>query len=171
MPDFISSTHVPQNAAAPAANDGRADGRGGIPPQLSPEDDRIPADKARQVLLLEDNTNNAMLVEAFFGEIGIDDVTWVKSIAEAEGYVSEIEADTYAMLVIDYMLPDGRSDGFVSQIRSKTNAPILAYTALMGASVDAALRNAGFDHVLYKPLSLSVFEIEVTKLLTTDRPH
>ena len=112
-----------------------------------------------------------MLVEAFFGEIGIDDVTWVKSIAEAEGYVSEIEADTYAMLVIDYMLPDGRRDGFVSQLRSKTNAPLLAYTALMGASVDAALRNAGFDHVLYKPLSLSVFEIEVTKLLATDRPH
>ncbi|MGE6451053.1 TMAO reductase system sensor histidine kinase/response regulator TorS [Shewanella baltica] len=110
---------------------------------------------ARQVMVVEDNKVNAMVAQGFLAHLGHKSVLAV-SCQQALEFV-ESSGVVFDAVMLDIQLSDGTGIDLLPQLKkliANPNVKFAAFTAQMQSEDLQHYREAGFDAVLAKPLSL-----------------
>ncbi|MGE6433233.1 TMAO reductase system sensor histidine kinase/response regulator TorS [Shewanella baltica] len=110
---------------------------------------------ARQVLVVEDNKVNAMVAQGFLAHLGHKSVLAI-SCQQALEFV-ESSGLVFDAVMLDIQLSDGTGIDLLPQLKKLIANPSVkfaAFTAQMQSEDLQHYREAGFDAVLAKPLSL-----------------
>ncbi|MEM6187375.1 TMAO reductase system sensor histidine kinase/response regulator TorS [Shewanella vaxholmensis] len=110
---------------------------------------------ARQVMVVEDNKVNAMVAQGFLAHLGHKSVLAV-SCQQALEFV-ESSGLVFDAVLLDIQLSDGSGIDLLPQLKkliANPNVKFAAFTAQMQSEDLQHYREAGFDTVLAKPLSL-----------------
>ncbi|MEM6189383.1 TMAO reductase system sensor histidine kinase/response regulator TorS [Shewanella scandinavica] len=110
---------------------------------------------ARQVMVVEDNKVNAMVAQGFLAHLGHKSVLAV-SCQQALEFV-ESSGLVFDAVLLDIQLSDGSGIDLLPQLKkliANPNVKFAAFTAQMQSEDLQHYREAGFDAVLAKPLSL-----------------
>ncbi len=122
--------------------------------------------KPRLLLVEDDPVSLAFLSEA--ARALPAEVDCAASLAEALALAS---AHTYAAWLIDANLPDGSGSALLAILRERTAPPwpyALAHTADRQPEALAALRGAGFDAAVAKPLPVAEWQAAIRRGLGTE---
>lgn len=115
-----------------------------------------------RILIVEDDPVSA----AYLGEVAASlpaQVDMAGSIAEA---VTLPTFDSYALLLIDAHLPDGRGESLLMALReSGVTTVALAHTAAGEVALHEHLLKAGFAEVLRKPLGIAELKLALQRHL------
>lgn len=89
----------------------------------------------------------------------------IDAVSTKRSALMQVQADTYAALVLDCRLPDGNGFDLSREIRGFSDVPILMLTA-MDTEIDEinALEN-GADDYMSKPFSVAVLKLRLKKLM------
>lgn len=114
-----------------------------------------------KLLLVEDEEHVLMINREYFESRGYDTVC-ASTLMQARLLMEEHTPD---LILLDVMMPDGTGLDFCSELRQKTNAPIIFLTCRdENESVVRGLRNGGDDYVA-KPYDLNVLHARVAAQL------
>ena len=114
-----------------------------------------------QVLVAEDNTDNSRLVERLLKRYGVS-VLKAETGAEA---VRIAMSDTVHLILMDSHMPEMDGPDATRMLRQTGfQRPIIAFTAGDDTEIDA-LRRAGCDGVLYKPIDSGQLQVLLQKHL------
>jgi len=106
---------------------------------------------APSVLIVDDNAINATLAHAHFGRAG-----WSRTVAsDGTSALRAIAAGTFDLVLLDISMPDMSGVEVCAAIRADPRCQgvrVVAYTAHAMAEEHKALRAAGFDDILTKPV-------------------
>lgn len=120
------------------------------PPEPIAPRDGSPASEARElrILLLEDNTPHAELVEHFLHEAGLK-FTLVR-VELREDYIAQLETHPPDMILSDFALPSFDGYAALTIAKEKTpNTPFIFVTGTMGEEVAIeTLKSGATDYVL-----------------------
>jgi len=120
-----------------------------------------------RVLLVEDDVSlGRTLAERL--ERASHDVTWVRTIAEAEDSLSRSGWD---LAIVDVKLPDGSGFGLARRIKRQSVTPVMFMTALNSAGNRLEGYEIGAEEYLPKPFHLKEFMLRVGRLLAAARPR
>ena len=119
-----------------------------------------------KALIVEDDHAIAQLLKIHLSELGLQ----VNVFHEAETAFSELENKSYALLILDWMLPGIQGIDLLKKIRStnttaNTTLKILMLTAKADADSIVMAIEAGADDYLTKPFDEKVFLARVRNLL------
>jgi CheY-like chemotaxis protein len=105
-----------------------------------------------QILYVEDNSNDAALVERFINTTP-HSVVVVSSVDEARAALSQ----SFDLILIDVLIEQKRAGyALAKEIRDQgVNIPLVAVTALSGMQDRASCQQAGFNEVLNKPFQIT----------------
>jgi signal transduction histidine kinase/CheY-like chemotaxis protein len=120
-----------------------------------------------QVLIVDDNPVNLMVIEEYLLPYGMKVLT-------ADNGLKAIEViqknGVFDMIFLDHMMPIMDGIEAIQKIRQMNilmkNIPIVAFTANAVVSEQQKFIDAGFDDILYKPISALNLEAIVLKYLT-----
>lgn len=119
-----------------------------------------------RILLVEDDTTSALFL-ATAAEALPARVDVVATRAAASARAGEVD---YALWLVDAHLPDGDGAGLLAELRGRGLAtPAIAHTAARDESVHGALREAGFEAVLVKPLEAAALRTALAAALAGRR--
>lgn len=110
---------------------------------------------ARQVLVIEDNKVNAMVAQGFLAHLGHQSVLAI-SCQQALALI-ESSGVAFDAVMLDIQLSDGSGIDLLPQLKmliANPSVKFAAFTAQMQSEDLQHYREAGFDTVLAKPLSL-----------------
>jgi len=118
-----------------------------------------------RVLLVEDDDSlGRTLLERL--EKDQIDVTWAKTIAEAE---ASLARGGWDLTIVDVKLPDGSGFGLARHIKRTSLTPVMFMTALNSAENRLEGFEIGADEYLPKPFHLKEFMLRVRHVLSTQR--
>src|SRR6187549_2641683 len=118
-----------------------------------------------RVLLVEDDDSlGRTLLERL--EKDQIDVTWAKTIAEAE---ASLARGGWDLTIVDVKLPDGSGFGLARHIKRTSLTPVMFMTALNSAENRLEGFEIGADEYLPKPFHLKEFILRVRHVLATQR--
>src|SRR6187401_1192975 len=118
-----------------------------------------------RVLLVEDDDSlGRTLLERL--EKDQIDVTWAKTIAEAE---ASLARGGWDLTIVDVKLPDGSGFGLARHIKRTSLTPVMFMTALNSAENRLEGFEIGADEYLPKPFHLKEFMIRVRNVLARPR--
>lgn len=119
-----------------------------------------------RILLVEDEKRIASFIER-----GLKEEHYAIDVApNAEQGVFLADVNTYDLIILDIMLPDGNGVALCRQFRAnKMDAPILMLTALDGVKDKVRGLDAGADDYLTKPFAFEEFLARVRALLRKNR--
>lgn len=103
-----------------------------------------------KVLLVEDDHNLGMSIMDSLKKEGLD-MTLARSIAEAQ----VLRADTYDVILLDWMLPDGQGIDFLKDLRANNyNTPVIMLTARADLIDKVLGLETGANDYVTKPFEL-----------------
>jgi CheY-like chemotaxis protein len=123
------------------------------------------------VLVIDHHRKSANLVRAILEPFGVSVVS-VRSAEEAELMLAAITPD---VLICDIVLPGEDGVAFLRRLRGRAgnaarNIPAIATTAAYEEADVHAVRRAGYDVILKKPVDSEQLPQLITRLLATARP-
>jgi DNA-binding response OmpR family regulator len=101
----------------------------------------------RKILLVEDELRNRLLVEEALRPDGYI----VHSVGSVRDALLAFARDTFDLVLLDVMLPDGDGFSLCREIRQKSHVPIIMMTAKADASDVVAGLELGADDYIVKP--------------------
>lgn len=117
--------------------------------------------KQSRLLLIEDEANVLEINREYFEGMGYQTVC-ASTLAHARFQLEEYAPD---LILLDVMMPDGNGFDFCTELRQKTNAPIIFLTCRdENESVVKGLLKGGDDYVT-KPYDLDILSARVTAQL------
>jgi two-component system, OmpR family, phosphate regulon response regulator PhoB len=116
-----------------------------------------------RVLLVEDDLSLGRTLAERLEKERLD-VTWVRTIAAAEGALPNGRWD---LAVVDVKLPDGSGFGLARHIKRTSMTPLMFMTALNSAENRLEGFEIGADEYLPKPFHLKEFILRVRHVLAT----
>lgn len=119
--------------------------------------DDLSSGEPRRAFLLEDNEANGMVIEGMLDLMGYSETVWVRTIADVTDYEDAIVDGTFAIVLIDVMLPDGESFDLLSRLKGKGVDRLCVYTARTSYADYERYQKIGCDEVFEKPLTLDAF--------------
>lgn len=118
----------------------------------------------RRLLLVEDDPEIARVIQRTLQEEGYT-VSWASTGREGwEDFCAE-GIDTYALVLVDLMLPEMDGYTLCKNIRLKSNVPLLIISAKQEDRDKVHGLNIGADDYLAKPFSLSELTARVNSLI------
>lgn len=120
--------------------------------------------KKEKILLVEDTRAMQIVVQSLLGPIY--DLTCVDNLADAE---KSLKANSYALLLLDVVLPDGDGFTFCEKLRkdsSLLNLPIIFLTSKNEVQDRVRGFNLGADDYVVKPLEPNEFTARVQAKLS-----
>jgi DNA-binding response OmpR family regulator len=120
-----------------------------------------------RVLLVEDDLSLGQTLEGRLRKENVD-VTWAKTVAEAETALDEGRWD---LAILDVKLPDGSGFGLARRVKRSSLTPIMFMTALNSAENRLEGFEIGADEYLPKPFHLKELILRVRHVLATQRVH
>jgi len=118
------------------------------------------------VLVVEDESSIASFVALYLKNAGYG----VKTAATGGEALSDVAAETPALIVLDLMLPDIDGIEVCKRIRKDADLPILMLTARDGELETVAGLDAGADDYVTKPFRLQVLLARVRAMLRRSAP-
>ncbi|MGH1502215.1 MAG: response regulator [Acidimicrobiales bacterium] len=103
------------------------------------------------VLVVEDSTTQQLLLLRQLEGAGVS-ADAVASVGEA---IDAVEHESYQLILTDVHLPDGTAFDMIPQLKQRFRGPIVCLTASDRVDTEAALREAGADEVVAKPIDLA----------------
>lgn len=100
--------------------------------------------------ILEDSRSQAMLLQTMIEELGHDGVVFPNAQSFREG----LEAQSFDLLLMDWILPDGSGDELLGWVRKRFgwSLPVIFVTARVAESDVAAMLRLGADDYVCKPI-------------------
>lgn len=120
----------------------------------------------KRVLLVEDQIVMQKVVAASLADVC--ELTWVISVALAE---SELKFNTYSLIILDVLLPDGSGFDFCQRVRSQDQYNSIPIIFLTGqADVDHRVHGfaIGADDYVVKPFEPKEFRARIEAWLKKD---
>jgi len=104
----------------------------------------------KQILLIEDEAGISQMIKVQLKMFGFE----VHAASDAKTALSIQNIESFAAIILDWMLPDEEGPNLIPKLRQKTNAPILMLTA-RSEMVDKLMGfDAGADDYLTKPFDM-----------------
>lgn len=117
-----------------------------------------------KILLVDDDKNVLDILSSHLTKKGFD-----VRIAESFGEMKDIlRTGAFDCMVLDVLLPDGRTIDRYSEISRMTDAPIIFLSSLANESVVAEGLLAGACDYLTKPFSPRILEIKIGAVIRND---
>ncbi|MDX1281942.1 TMAO reductase system sensor histidine kinase/response regulator TorS [Shewanella colwelliana] len=118
----------------------------------------LPEVEPKRVLVIEDNSVNAMVAQGFLGHLGHESVL-VTSCADARAHYTAQKAAQYDAIMLDIQLGDGSGITLLNELKSVADrcgkeVAIAAFTAQIQTDDINIYHDAGFEAVLAKPLNM-----------------
>jgi CheY-like chemotaxis protein len=123
-----------------------------------------------RVLVVEDNALSRKLVRTLLEHHGHS----VMEAVSSDSARAAIEAEPFALVVMDIQFPGGGGEALLKELRSSPQAqgvPILAVTAHAMAGDRERLLAQGFHGYIAKPLDTREFIVEVDRLLESRKAN
>ena len=126
-----------------------------------------------KALVVDDNMMNRVVLASMLTLRGY----MVSEAISASAALPLLDAGPYALVMLDIMMPGMSGTEFCQVIRQREGEgegerqTIIAYTALSDASDLAAIRQAGFDEVLRKPVDGNALDRAIEKVGAACRPR
>lgn len=100
--------------------------------------------------ILEDSRSQAMLLHTMIEELGHEGVVF----ASAQSFREGLEKQSFDMLLMDWILPDGSGDELLGWVRKRFgwSLPVIFVTARVAESDVAAMLRLGADDYVCKPI-------------------
>ncbi len=118
------------------------------------------------ILLVEDDLQNALLMQTYLGKLGYR-VNWVKNAAEMWQILTKLKP---AVILLDIHLPDVNGLTLVQQLRENPQyrmIPIIAQTAMAMKGDRETCLTAGVNDYISKPIDLPLLATLVSKYSKT----
>jgi len=123
-----------------------------------------------RILLIEDISDNAVLVKKALGSQGLD-VVWVDT---AEAGLQQARAQKPSLILLDLGLPDMDGQTLVSYLRKEPDlrdVPIIVVTAWPEETARQMVEAYGCDAFIGKPLNVRQFIQTVNHFLSRGQGH
>lgn len=120
----------------------------------------------RRILLVEDDRSLGATLTDRLGRERYE-VIWVTTRAEAEARLSE----SWDLIILDVMLPDGSGFTLAGTIRGRSSAPIVLMTALGSAENRLAGYELGVVDFIPKPFHLRELLLRVRRIIDAHAPR
>jgi DNA-binding response OmpR family regulator len=134
-------------------------------PKLRTVYTKTPLTKTERAYLLEDDEANAVVAEEYLKLYGFEEVVWRRSLEDAAPDLPALAGGRFDLILLDVMLPDGTSVGFLNQIKAGgCPCPIGFYTAKSELEDESFYDAHGCDFVFAKPLLLQEFTATMDEL-------
>ena len=104
----------------------------------------------KQILLIEDEVGISQMFKVQLKMFGFD----VHEASDAKTALGIQNFDPFAVVILDWMLPDDEGPNLIPKIRQRTNAPILMLTARSEIVDKLTGFDAGADDYLTKPFDM-----------------
>ena len=104
----------------------------------------------KQILLIEDEVGISQMIKVQLKMFGFD----VHEASDAKTALGIQNFDPFAVVILDWMLPDDEGPNLIPKIRQRTNAPILMLTARSEIVDKLTGFDAGADDYLTKPFDM-----------------
>jgi DNA-binding response OmpR family regulator len=104
----------------------------------------------KQILLIEDEAGISQMIKVQLKMFGFD----VHEASDAKTALGIQNFDPFAVVILDWMLPDDEGPNLIPKIRQRTNAPILMLTARSEIVDKLTGFDAGADDYLTKPFDM-----------------
>ena len=121
----------------------------------------------QRVLVVDDSDANRMLMCEWLRTLGCE----VQEVASGASALKAVRKASYELILMDIQMPGLDGTQTATRLRSTTggNSPYLvALTANRFAKSDATVRQAGFDEVLVKPISLAELQAVLHRTASQD---
>lgn len=106
-------------------------------------------DRSGRVLLIEDDADDAALIQAHLRRVGPYEVDHVRRMRDALSRLTR--GERYDVVLADLQLPDGRGPAVVTRLVQETpDLPIVVLTTLVGSAVAERCLEAGAEDYLAK---------------------
>lgn len=123
------------------------------------------AERPPRVLVADDVKSNRIILSMMLDKLGCE----VTEAVDGQAAWDLIEANDYDAIILDDQMPGLRGTEVAQRIRAmpgpKRNLPVLGATASTGDEEVGALRDAGMDWILSKPLNADELRAQLTRLL------
>lgn len=121
----------------------------------------------KQILLVEDNSEFAEMLELYLCHLGYETIVAKTS---GEGLAKALCTDP-AIIILDLALPDVSGIDLAVILKQDPNTshiPIMVFTALADNSWRTAAQEVGVSEFLCKPCSLDVLRLAIERLIGFD---
>lgn len=125
----------------------------------------LTAERPPRVLVADDVKSNRLILSMMLDKLGCE----VTEAVDGQAAWDLIGANDYDVIILDDQMPGLRGAEVAQRIRAmpgpKRNLPVLGATASTGDDEVGALRDAGMDWILSKPLNAEELRAQLSRLL------
>lgn len=118
-----------------------------------------------KILVVEDEVKLAEAVSAYLTALGYE-VLQVVRLSEAKEALKFFKPD---LMLLDWMLPDGSGDIFLSVLRQETSLPVIMLTARVDEKDVVQGFECGADDYVTKPFSMKQLSMRIQAVLRRSR--
>ncbi len=109
------------------------------------------------VLLVEDDPEIARTIRYYLSQEEIYDVTWAKTGTEAQALMS----DSFDIVLMDIMLPDGNGIDFCAGLREERKCPLIFISCIDDTDTIVKALSKGGDDYITKPFDNRVLHARI----------
>lgn len=120
-----------------------------------------------EIALLEDNPTDARLIKSYMEESGHSCTVY----ETGQSLISQLPQTSYALLIIDWELPDIAGDRILAWVRENIgyDLPVIFVTGRDSTQDIVAMLDAGADDYMTKPVNLEEMLARITALVRRSR--
>lgn len=109
------------------------------------------------VLMIEDDPEIARIIQYYLIQEELYEVTWAKGFQEA----LSLSRDSFDIILLDVMLPDGDGLSLCTQLRMWHQCPIIFVSCLDDSSTIVSALNSGGDDYIVKPFDNRILSARI----------
>lgn len=110
-----------------------------------------------RILMIEDDPEIARIIQYYLIQEELYEVTWAKGFQEA----LSLSRDSFDIILLDIMLPDGDGLSLCTQLRTWHQCPIIFVSCLDDSSTIVSALNSGGDDYIVKPFDNRILSAKI----------